>query len=68
MLIMHVILKNIYSIKIMYSYVYSLKINLNFQVKTRSVAELVHFYYFWKKSDRHDQFERKQVSMRPEMK
>lgn len=47
---------------------YSLKIILNFQVKTRSVAELVHFYYFWKKSDRHDQFERKQVSMRPEMK
>ncbi|XP_015367845.1 PREDICTED: uncharacterized protein LOC107164507 [Diuraphis noxia] len=38
------------------------------EVKTRSVAELVHFYYFWKKSDRHDQFERKQVSMRPEMK
>lgn len=38
------------------------------EVKTRSVAELVHFYYFWKKSDRHDQFERKQVSMRPEIK
>ncbi|VVC37925.1 Hypothetical protein CINCED_3A017665 [Cinara cedri] len=38
------------------------------EVKTRSVAELVHFYYFWKKSDRFDIFERKQVSMRPEIK
>ncbi|XP_050527229.1 mesoderm induction early response protein 1-like isoform X2 [Daktulosphaira vitifoliae] len=38
------------------------------EVKTRSVAELVHFYYFWKKSERHDQFERKQVQMRPELK
>lgn len=41
---------------------------VNFKVKTRSVAELVHFYYFWKKSDRYDQFERRQVSMRPEIK
>lgn len=38
------------------------------KVKTRSVAELVHFYYFWKKSDRYDQFERRQVSMHPEIK
>ncbi|XP_050426589.1 mesoderm induction early response protein 1-like isoform X2 [Adelges cooleyi] len=38
------------------------------EVKTRSVAEIVHFYYFWKKSPRYDAFERKQVEMRPELK
>jgi len=38
------------------------------EVKTRSVAELVHFYYFWKKSERYDQYERKKFSMHPEVK
>ncbi|KAK3091530.1 hypothetical protein FSP39_020549 [Pinctada imbricata] len=29
------------------------------QVKTRSVGELVHFYYLWKKTERHDVFANK---------
>lgn len=31
----------------------------NFQVRTRSVGELVQFYYLWKKSERHDIFANK---------
>lgn len=30
-----------------------------FQVRTRSVGELVQFYYLWKKSERHDLFANK---------
>lgn len=35
------------------------KLSLNQQVKTRSVGECVHFYYLWKKTERHDVFANK---------
>ncbi|KAG1671847.1 Melanopsin [Nymphon striatum] len=45
--------------------------NSNNYVKTRSVAELVNFYYLWKKTERHDMFanksrlEKKKYSLHP---
>jgi len=41
------------------------------KVRTRSVGELVQFYYLWKKTERHDlfvsamRFEKKQYSLHP---
>ena len=45
--------------------------NIVAQVKTRSVGELVQFYYLWKKTERHDAFaartrlEKKRYIMHP---
>ena len=42
-----------------------------FQVRTRSVGELVQFYYLWKKTERHDVFanatrlEKKKYTLHP---
>ena len=49
---------------------YSIYIH-NFQVRTRSVGELVQFYYLWKKTERHDVFanatrlEKKKYTLHP---